>query len=287
MTHRLNRVLLLLFVLLGLPFGWLMLNASTSDTSLKPVTIGQLRRLAAAPAKERPLEMRYETVGERRIAGDMLAAGSGLRPMAFMIRAYQLVLPQGRTITIDRGMDRALAEKRRVRNFDPLAQGSIDRALSVSALNLLLSPDAQHSGHESPSIPALKPERHLSPFTVAPGVVVLPTPGISPGKQMVYVRLRNGREWLFAGDIAPFNVAWQETRPPARFRTSFLVNDDREEIAAWLRTIAALKAAAPSLQIVAGHDAKMPRELIHGFTTDPMTRRNGDDKRLAQRASMR
>ena len=287
MTHRLNRMLLLLLVLVGLPFGWLMLNASTSDTSRKPVTIGQLRRLAAALPGDPPLEVRYETVGLRRIAGDMLAAGSGLRPMAFMIRAYQLVLPQGGTIIIDRGMRRALAEKHRVRDFDPLAQASIDRALDGSALTLLLSHDAQHSGRESAPIAQSMPTRDPPPFSVAPGVVVVPTPRIFPGKQMVYVRLRNGREWLFAGDIAPVNVAWQETRPPARFRTSFLVNDDREEIAAWLRTIAALKAAAPSLQIVAGHDAKMPRELIHGFTTDPMTRRNGDDKRLAQRASMR
>ena len=36
---------------------------------------------------------------------------------------------------------------------------------------------------------------------LAPGMVLIKTPGHSVGSQMIYIRLRNGEEFLFIGDI--------------------------------------------------------------------------------------
>ncbi len=53
------------------------------------------------------------------------------------------------------------------------------------------------------------------PQAVAPGVVVIPAPSHTPGSQMIFVRLADGREFLFAGDIATWPKAGSK-RAPAR-----------------------------------------------------------------------
>jgi hypothetical protein len=282
-------LLLLLFVLfIGLPFGWLMLDTATRSDASKPVTIGQLRRLAESVPGSKPIEVRYETIGMRRVVSDLMAAGSGLRPIPLAIRAYQLVLPQGQVITIDRGMNRSLAQRHRIRDFDPVAQALIDRSVAASHVRLLLSRDVQHAGREPPVTGAKEASHHSdAPFAVAPGVVIMPADAAAAGERMIYVHLADGRELLFAGDIAPLHTSWQEQRPPARLVTGYFVDQDREEIAAWLRTILAWKATAPQLQVIAGHDSQVPRALTHGFLPHPGKVPSGNDKLLASKSAMR
>jgi glyoxylase-like metal-dependent hydrolase (beta-lactamase superfamily II) len=93
-----------------------------------------------------------------------------------------------------------------------------------------------------------------APQAVAPGVVVIPAPSHTPGSQMIYVRLASGREYLFAGDIATMEVSWQELRARSRLIGDWLAPENRAEVYSWLRTIQALKAAAPDLVVLPGHD---------------------------------
>jgi hypothetical protein len=275
LTRNLNLVLLGLLVVVVAPFCWLMLNASTRGVAPKPVTLQQLRQLAGTLPGEAPTQVRYEVIGRRPTVSDLLAAGSGLRTTPFMIRAYALVLPDGRTITIDRGITRDLAQDGDVRDFDPRAQSTVARAVAAAPLALVLSPDLHHSGRENAD-PALgsgldhdQLEPHQPPYAAAPGVVVVPAYGVGPGERMVYTRLADGSELLFTGDIAPVEAAWSQLRPPARLVTSVFVDHDREEIGAWLRTIEALKRADGTLQIVTGHGVRIPHMLVHGFAGSP------------------
>jgi hypothetical protein len=296
-TRKLNMVLLLLVIVVGLPFGWLLLDSSTSSDATKPVTMARLRQLAGSIPGQAPVEVRYEVIGRRRVTSDLLAAGSGLRPVVFVIRAYELVLPQRHVITIDRGMSRSLAQAHSVGDFDPEAQAVLERAVAASQVALVLASDMHHSGRIAappelgsglePGLTETRAASPRSPYAVAPGVVVLPADEVAPGERMVYVRLADGQELLFAGDIARVGASWREQRPPARLFTTFLVNGEREEIAAWLRTVLALKSDAPELQIVAGHDSVLPRLLIHGFIADPVPSRPAQDKRLASQARIR
>lgn len=266
MTRKLNRVLLALLIIVGAPFAWLLLDTTnTGAASDKTITMAQLRTLAGE-AGVGPAEVRYVTLGHRWVISDMLAAGSGLRPVPFVVRAYQLVWADGRTATIDRGMDRATAEASEMRNFDPLTQASVERAVASADTRLMLEADSRHGGSrgivsdlrsEQPSV------RHA--HAAAPSVVVIPADTIAPGKRMIYVRLADGRELLFAGDVAPVRLSWAEQRPPARLVTTFLSPDDRDEIAAWLRAIARLKRDAPALEIVPGHDPHQTSGLQRGF----------------------
>jgi hypothetical protein len=262
LTRKLNIVLLALLILVGGPFYWLLLNATTMDDARHPVTIAQLRRLAGTAPDQAPIDVRYETLGQRRVTSDLLVAGSGLRPVPFVIRAYELILPDGGVITIDRGLNRKAAQAERLANFDPRAQGSVEAALAVARISLTLAPGVQHSGEAT--VPG-NDASGLSLHAVAPGVVVISTADVGPGERMVYVRLADETELLFAGDIAPLRDAWSQVRPPARLTTSHWAPRDREALARWLRTVAAIKAAAPQLQIVAGHDAQVPSALTRGF----------------------
>jgi hypothetical protein len=272
LTRRLNAVLLVALVLIGLPFAWLMLQSSTTGHATKPVTIGQLRRLAGSLRGDLPVEVRYEAVAMRLVVSDLLAAGSGLRPVPFVIRAYALILSDGSAIAIDRGMHRKVAARHRLHNFDPQAQAAVDRMVSASRLTLLLSRNAPHSDSDPAQLGWRGVAQSQLPYAGAPGVVVLPASDIAAGKQMIYVHLQDGHELLFAGDVAPAKTSWRELRPPARLVTDFVLHDDREAIGAWLRTIGTLKAAAPQLQIVPGHDSVIPRILHHGFATTPALR---------------
>jgi hypothetical protein len=123
---------------------------------------------------------------------------------------------------------------------------------------------------------------------VAPALIVVPADGISGGARMVYARLSDGRELLFAEVVAVADVSCSEQRPPARLSISFLAPGLREETAAWLRTIRLLKAATPALQIVPGHDTACPRILKQEFS-DHSNRLSSSayDKRLARHPAMR
>lgn len=273
MTRKLNVVLLALLVLVAAPFAWLMLDASTGSVADKPVTIAQLRGLAASVPGVLPSDVRYEVIGHRYFVSDLLAAGSGLRPTRFVIRAYELAVPGAAPITIDRGMSRWLAQDNRVRGFDPLAQAAVERATRAASVALVLAPSLQHAGDATAMLmrgaARAASDRSLAPYAVAPGVVVIPAIGMRHGVRMIFVKLSNGHELLFTGDVAPVRASWQQLRPPARLITSVFLRDNRAEIAAWLRAVDSLRQAAPDLHVVSGHDPIIPGILIHGFLRDP------------------
>ncbi len=74
---------------------------------------------------------------------------------------------------------------------------------------------------------------------IAPGVVLVRTPGHTPGAQMVYVKLASGKEILFAGDVTwlKLGVDQQRQKPDSVSRQ---LSEDRGRIAqqiAWLKNV--------------------------------------------------
>ncbi len=113
------------------------------------------------------------------------------------------------------------------------------------------------------------------PQAVAPGVVVIPAPSHTPGSQMIYARLANGREYLFAGDIATFAQSWLQLRARSHLIGDYLAPENRAEVFAWLKTIRALKTSAPAMTVLAGHEFewlfidKKVRGIHNQFGPDP------------------
>lgn len=107
----------------------------------------------------------------------------------------------------------------------------------------------------------LKPLEYDQYFKLAPGIVLISAAGHTPGSQMVYVQLQNGKELLFVGDIAWHfdNVALSMPHPRL---TNWLVQEDSKAMAAQLTWLNQVHVSFPDLTIVPGHDSGKIDQLI-------------------------
>lgn len=95
----------------------------------------------------------------------------------------------------------------------------------------------------------------------APGVVIQKAAGHSPGSQIVYIVLQDGREFLFIGDIA-WDYASIKTGISRPLIVSLLfLHENRQSVANQLITLQKLAESEPNLHIVVAHDANQLEEL--------------------------
>lgn len=298
MTRRLNWFLLTLIVLIGLPYYWLLIDNRPGDARPKPVTIAQLRALAGAMPGPAPSGVEVELIAHRRVPGTLFAAGTGLKRRLIGVMVWRLPVPGKGPIVIDSGMDQAAASAMEMEQFDSAAFQRVETVLRQASLILLTHEHPDHIGGlavwrdatktsraqlNRPQMETLQAMRRTqfpieagpapySPFTIAPGVVVIPAASHTRGSQMIFVRLAGGREYLFTGDIATLASSWQELRARSRLIGEYFAPEDRREVFSWLMTIRALKAANPDLVILPGHDYEWvisPENrtgVRHGFT---------------------
>jgi len=280
---------LVLILLIGVPYYWLLLDNRPGNAQAKPVSIAQLRDLASSVPGQAPLAIELELVALRLVPRTLFAAGNGMKRAAIGVMAWRLPVAGGKPIVIDTGLNAIDAKAMGMAEFWPERQAKVERAMDEAGLILATHEHPDHLGAlarkggaalattaklnagqipPSPYAASLAwsgkpPQAQLAPGgpqAVAPGVVVIPAPSHTPGSQMIYVRLADGREVLFAGDIATMAASWQELRARSRLVGDHLAPEDRREVYAWLHTIAALKQQAPGLLVVPGHDFEW---LIH------------------------
>ncbi|MDP3907470.1 MBL fold metallo-hydrolase [Novosphingobium sp.] len=272
-----------MFLVVGIPFYWLLIDNRPGTEPAKPLSIAQLRELAASMPGTAPSAVEYEPSALRLLPRGLMAAGHGLKRHPVVITAFRLPVAGGKPILIDSGVHAIDAAAMGIENRYPGAQARIDQALQSAGLILFTHEHPDHMGaalrlggpamqaarfnHDQLPAAALAgklawpsgftPRARITgsaPQAIAPGVVVIPAASHTPGSQMIFVRLAGGTEFLFAGDIATFDVSWKELRARSRLVGSYIIKEDRTQVYAWLRTIAALKAQAPDLNIVPGHE---------------------------------
>jgi glyoxylase-like metal-dependent hydrolase (beta-lactamase superfamily II) len=281
-TMRWIGAVLLFAAAFGGAYWWLWLDHRFPESGGYAIDIAELRRLADTLHGPKPDEIRFE-----HVARGMIATGDGWARAEMPVYAWQLRYPD-RSLIVDTAMDRSLAKPQFIlTHFDDAAHARVERALDDAALIVITHEHFDHSGGlaRHPRLgqllpktrlseaqlgnldrmaPASIPEallgghnalRYLRYHALAPGVVLVASPGHTPGSQMVYVRRADGRELLFLGDVAwkQRNVDGPRQRP--RFVTALLIDEDREAVYAQLQALRQLAREQPGVQQVPGHDA--------------------------------
>lgn len=232
-----------------------------------------LRDAAGVVPGPAPIELRYVSVAESHRPRRAVLAGGSDEPYVQARTAFQLVYDDG-TIMIDAGMDEAVHRGFSTgapEPYFPDANAMVQAALVTADLvvvthehgdhvaGVVRSPNratiAEHTMLTRAQVETLvlapqSPEIKLLPeqaadyivvdyalyLPVAPGLVLLKSPGHTPGHQMAYVRLASGVEYLLSGDVTwAFDGIVNRTQRP--MGTSDRIREDRDAIdrqIAWL-----------------------------------------------------
>jgi len=285
---------LLAVAIAGGSYWWLVEDAGVPSDAHFVLDMAQVRRLAESTPGDKPTQIRYEHVATFRFFTGMVVTGDGWSAAALPVNSYQVVFPD-HTAIIDAALARDQAPPPFITTgFDNAAYQRVERGLDQASLIVVTHEHVDHIGgiaaspHLAALLPALRltdaqiahPERmkpallapaNMKTYTplhydryaaVAPGMVLIAAPGHSPGEQMVYVKLGDGRQLLLVGDVVwrQRNLDVQRERP--RWVTALLIREDRKQVFGEIEALHQLMLSDPAVQIVPGHDGEAIARLV-------------------------
>ena len=220
-------------------YWWVFVESHRSPAGGYAIDIAEVRRLADTQAGEKPLFIRLETVAHLPAPGAFVVAGDGWHSIDLPVSSYELVY-RDHIAVLDTAFNADIAKSMGATGFDSAAYSRMSDALARASLivvthehpdhigGLLAQPDLEKrlgvtrltreqvaelrpnlgvdsfaSLHLPSSIfDGYRPLDYLRYLALAPGVVLIKSPGHTPGSQMIYVRRADGVEFLFLGDVA-------------------------------------------------------------------------------------
>ncbi len=294
--RRAGIALVVLLVLGGAAYWYYVADGAVPAQTSYKTDIAGWRQLVSGDTSQSPNEIRIEFVGRDTMPFIAVQGGGASKDFARTRASFQLNGPAG-SVIIDSTMDKEIAAKAQRGDgatFDEAAYGRVISAMGVAAHVAVTHEHIDHIGgvlrfpsperlaerlvltkqqfeglEHSKGIaipPAYAAMAHLdltAPTRIAPGVVMIPAPGHSPGSAMFYVRLADGHEVLFLGDVAwaISNVRTPAMRP--RFvEQFFMAPENRAEVGDEIRALYDLSKAEPGLVMIPAHDDAYIGELI-------------------------
>jgi glyoxylase-like metal-dependent hydrolase (beta-lactamase superfamily II) len=246
-----------------------------------------IRALAAMVPGPRPCAINGVKVAASVRPRRVVVEGGDETPVVMPRTAFQIVYPHG-TIMLDAGLDEethASFGKGEDEPYYPDSFARLRQALAHADAIVLTHYHADHVAGvvrspdfaalarktmvtrqtlrlmvEAPHRPELRVDRDAAALFVtmdydrylpiAPGVVLIKSPGHSPDSQMVYIALQSGREFLHSVD-----TAWtMDNIIQLKGKAAPWVKEDAAAVLGQLAWLKALHTAEPELTILITHD---------------------------------
>jgi glyoxylase-like metal-dependent hydrolase (beta-lactamase superfamily II) len=283
-------VLLSLVVVLGLA-KYTLLDRAAEARGEYVIDLPALHHAATA-AGQLPSLIEVEKVGTFAFPRTLVVAGDGFKMHKMVLLAHRIMWPD-RSVIIDTAMPPSATAKMPGSAADPAAYERLEKAMKVASAIVcthehpdhvggiasavdpaaiakqtrltreqLQSPKLERGEFRRDALAELAPLDYQGVYAVAPGVVVQKAPGHSPGSQLVYVELADGKRFLFVGDIAwsKDNIRLQRGRPGI---ATLLMKEDRPAVAAQLKALGQLP---PDVHVVVAHDpVALEQDLAAGL----------------------
>lgn len=256
-------------------------------------SVAELRALATSTGEPLPTEFRRIVVGEGVMPDFAVVAGRFLGTRPSVYQAHQVLYGDGRTVIVDAGCDAETLERNMpgsrlqagnyarlqevMRRADAivLTHEHFDHSSGIAhspyfdevAPRTVMTEEQLHgreperAGFTADVVGRLKPLRYERMHLLRPGLVLIKARGHTPGTQLVYVRLADGREFLLVGDIAWHQDNIRLPRMHPRL-VNWLLGEDGEAMANQLRYLHELQKATPELNLVVAHDVEQMAGLL-------------------------
>ena len=286
------RIIGVLGLVFGFLFWWLILSGSNAAKTAPGVfDLSDWRSKAAAASSDLPTEIRIHEIGRDMAPPFAAQAGRFGAPIAMTYNAVEIVYPD-RSLIIGGAVDRVTAEAMTQSAADwRFSDAAYDALLAnmLSAEKVLMTHEhldhimaiARHSdpaglapnlvlnapqiealplfadGDLAPELANLSPRLSGTVESIAPGVVVVPAAGHTPGSQNVFITLQNGEEILLIGDIV-WNMGAIEALKTRPVLTQYLVfrpnYENRQAIKEQVRALHDMIEVEGDLTVLPAHD---------------------------------
>lgn len=281
-------LVLLLFVL---KYLWVDTASIPQDTDYF-ADIREIRKLAAATSSELPLKINSLKVGEGQFpAWLVIAGGAGKKSYTFHFRTFQVIYPKA-SIVIDpvhgpkAHKEFDFATEYSAENFEFVQQALLRadeiicthehwdhvggiahsphfdkiRDKSILTQEQINSAIIQEANFPAGSLETLEALKYENYHTLAPGMVLIKAPGHTPGSQMIFVRLKNGQEYLFLGDIVWTMDNINQLTGHSRL-VSWLGEENRKQQFAQIRWLYNLQQHE-KVVLISAHDSEQHKQYI-------------------------